>query len=273
MHDAGDDASDAIVFVTQVSIARGERMILHDIDWTIRPREHWVLLGRNGSGKSTLLQVLHGELWPYRGRGTVRVLGYTYGRCDLHRVRREIGWVSHHLHERLYRHTPALNVVISGLSASIIRKKATDDERARALGLLERLGIADRAEQPYGLLSQGEQQRVLLARALLPQPKLLILDEPCASLDFIAREQFLAATASLMRDPHGPALIFVTHHPEEILPEFSHVLLLDEGRVTAAGPKREVLTAERLSAAYQAPLVINWQNDRPFVQLAPAGAP
>jgi iron complex transport system ATP-binding protein len=229
-----------------------DRPILEDVHWRIEPGQHWALVGANGSGKSTLLSIVSGELWP--SLGVVRVLGYEYGRVDKRELKRRIGVVSAALYSNLPSGDTGLEVVASGIRAMIgwLEPLGTDDLE-RAAVALSRVGATSTAPKPYGVLSQGERQRVMIARALVNAPSLLILDEAASGLDPLAREQFLADLGALARDPAGPAQIHVTHHLEEVPPFVTHAMVLAGGRVLASGPVNDSLTSEILTTAFGAP--------------------
>jgi iron complex transport system ATP-binding protein len=227
------------------------RPILSDVHWTVHRGEHWALVGANGAGKSTLLSIVAGDPWP--SRGVVRVLGEEYGKVDKRILRRRIGVVSSAMVERFPAGDSALDVVASGLHARIGRWGPTpDDEAEQARAALAEVRAETTREKPYGVLSQGERQRVMIARALIARPDLLILDEPCAGLDPGARERFIADLSHLAARG-GPTQVVVTHHLEEIPPHVSHALLLHEGAVLARGPVDEVLRDELLTQAFGAP--------------------
>ena len=236
-----------VVKLEGVTLVRDGITLLDGVDWAVAPGEHWVVLGPNGSGKTTLLQVVAGYEQPTRGR--VRVLGAVFGEVDLRGLRRAIGWVSPALAGRLHPRDSAEDVVVSGLFASIglFFETPVAADRSRAAELLEIMGCAHLAGRPFGVLSQGEQQRVLLARALMADPRLLVLDEPTAGLDMAAREDFLAALGVLTEAATGPTVLFVTHHLEEVAPGMTHALLLSGGRVVARGPKAAVLVDDLVS--------------------------
>ena len=230
-------------------VKRGRTTILDGISWTVHPREHWVILGANGSGKTSLLSALAGYLTP--SEGEVSVLGEQYGRADWRELRKRIGLVSSAVRQMMAPDEPALESVLSGRDAVIdFWGKATRNEQARALRLLRRVNCGALAERPWRVLSQGERQRVLIARAMMGQPPVLILDEPCAGLDPAAREHFLEFLQKLGRNRSSPTLVLVTHHVEEIMPAFSHLLVLKAGRVLCSGEKRRVLTSRVLSRAF-----------------------
>jgi iron complex transport system ATP-binding protein len=225
------------------------RPILADISWRVEAGEHWALVGENGSGKSTLLSIVSGELWP--SRGVARVLGEEYGRVDKRELKKRIGVVSASLGAHLHGHDSAVEVASSGLDARIGQLgPLSTAERARGLAALAAIGAAEYADKTYGVLSQGERQRVLIARALINQPALLILDEACAGLDPVAREHFIDDLGALARTLGGPTQIHVTHHIEEIPTFVTHALLLKGGTTLFAGPVDRALTSERLTAAF-----------------------
>jgi iron complex transport system ATP-binding protein len=237
-----------------------ERPILEDVRLRIEQGEHWALVGPNGSGKSTLLAIVSGELWP--SRGVVRVLGGEYGRIDKREHRKQIGVVSAALFGNLPPNDTALDVAASGIHAMIGKLGALDpSDLARGARALERVRATACTAKPYGVLSQGEKQRVMIARALVNDPNLLILDEACAGLDPVAREQFLADLGRLAGEPACPTQIHVTHHLEEIPPFVTHALVLHEGRVLRSGPAASVLTSETLTAAFGAPCRVEVEPD------------
>ena len=239
----------AILELEGVCFHRGGRRILDGVSWRMNTGEHWALLGANGSGKTTLLQIALGYLWPTDGK--VTVLGSEYGNVDLRQLRRQIGYVSSSLQAMVRPDQPARNVVLSGAFASTALFDRPDEAQRRcAEGLLEQMGCSHVAGNRFGSLSLGEQQKVLIARAWMSRPKLLILDEPCAGLDLPSREGLLSGIGRMAVEDGGTTLVLVTHHVEEIPPAITHAMVLRDGRVLAAGRKGEVLTGPTLSAAY-----------------------
>ena len=235
--------------VTRLRIVRGGTVIIPDISWRADPGQHWVILGANGSGKTSLLSALTGYLTPTAGE--VSLLGETYGRSDWRELRKKVGLVSSSVRQMMSDEEPALETVASGRYAMIdFWGRLTRADRARAGRLLRQVECVCLAERPWRVLSQGERQRVLIGRALMARPRVLILDEPCAGLDPAAREHFLQFLQRLGRGPRAPTLVLVAHHVEEIMPVFSHLLLLKQGRVLAAGRKADVLNSRNLSAAF-----------------------
>lgn len=223
--------------------------ILREVRWTIRPGEHWVLLGPNGSGKTSLLRILAAYEWPTQGE--VEVLGERFGRYDLRELRKRIGLVCAALEPRFPEWDDARSIVLSGIDAAIGRSRSfSPEEEKRALAALEALGAGHLSRRPFGVLSQGERQRVLIARAFLPSPPLLVLDEPCEGLDPLARERLLEDLARFAARPGAPTMVLVTHHLEEIPRFVSHGMLLASGAVVASGRVEEVVTDAHLSRAF-----------------------
>ena len=235
--------------VSDLIVIRGGVRILDGISWQMKAGEHWAILGANGSGKTSLLSALTGYLTPTSG--AIDLLGQRYGAANWPELRKQVGIVSSSIRQKMADAEPALVSVVSGKYAMIdywgkVRRQA----REEALALLSQIGCEPLAERPWAVLSQGERQRVLIGRALMAHPQLLILDEPCAGLDPVAREHFLEFIERLSRTPGAPALVLVTHHVEEIVQGISHTLLLREGRVLAAGKRSVVLRESLLSKTF-----------------------
>jgi len=256
-----------ILSLTQVSLRRAGRPLLHDVTWTVWSGQHWAMLGPNGAGKTSLLNIIMGYQWPSSGQ--VEVLGRRFGHADLREMRTEVGWVSASLADWLSSHhggDTVLEVVAGGKFASIGLYRELSPELAKAaLQALELFSLTDRAVSPFVSLSQGERQRVMLARAWLAEPRLLVLDEPCSGLDLPGREALLKTLQRLMTLDDGPTLLYVTHHPEEVVPAVTHVLLLRQGQVLVQGPKTECLTAENLSQLFGLAVSISWHGGRPWL--------
>lgn len=239
-----------VLEVSDLRVERGATAILRGINWTVRRGEHWAMLGANGSGKTSLLRALAGYLSP--SGGVITVLGRTYGACDWRDLRLQIGIVTSALQSSIPPAEPALETVVSGRYAQLdLWARPTQADLAAGRRWLRFVGASRLAAREWLFLSQGERQRVLIARALMAEPRLLILDEPCAGLDPVAREEFLRFVETLARRPRGPALVFVTHHVEEITPAFTHVLLLRGGEVFAAGNRKSTLTARNLRGVFK----------------------
>ena len=243
----------SVLEISGLSIQRGRKRILDRISWRVDRGQHWVILGANGSGKTSLLSALTGYLTPTDG--DITVFGRRYGDADWRELRKHIGLVSSSIRRLMADDEPALETIISGRYAMIdFWGRATARDRRDALRILRQIECAPLAGRPWLVLSQGERQRVLIGRALMARPRLLILDEPCAGLDPAAREHFLQFLQRLGRRPAAPTLVLVTHHVEEIMPVFSHVMVLQGGRVQAAGKKSTVLNSRLLSTAFAARL-------------------
>ena len=250
-----------ILSVRDLTIQRGPVRILDRVTWAVAPGQHWVILGANGSGKTSLLSALTGYLSPTSG--DITVLGQTFGESDWRELRTRIGLVSSTIRQMIPDHEPALTTVISGRYAMIdYWGRVRSEDRLAARRLLVQVEAKNLADRPWGVLSQGERQRILIARALMARPPLLILDEPCAGLDPLARENFLAFLQRLGAKKRAPALIFVTHHVEEIIPLFTHTLLLRAGRLLAAGPNKSVLTTAHLTTTFDTPLRLTHRRQR-----------
>ena len=219
------------------------------LDWQVGHGERWIVLGANGSGKTTLIQIAGLCLHP--SSGIVEVLGETLGRCDVRAVRQRIGFASAALADQLRPQLSALDAVMTARYAALEPwwHRYSDDDRATALKALSRRGVESFADRTIGTLSSGERQRVLLARALLTEPGLLLLDEPTARLDLGGREATVTALSELARDPTAPPMVMVTHHVEEIPPGFDHLPRAPSGDVVAMGPLEETLTGEVLTDA------------------------
>jgi iron complex transport system ATP-binding protein len=246
--------SEAALRFTGVDVVRGEATVLRDIDWVVGQRERWAVLGPNGSGKTTMLQLASGYLHPTRG--TVEILGRRLGRVDVRRLRTRIGLVSAAIAKMLIPTVTARDIVMSARYADLEPwwHDYRPEDRARAEKLLADAGFEAVAERAFGVLSEGERQQVLLARTLMGDPDLLLLDEPAAGLDMGGRERLVGRLSRLAADPDAPPLVLVTHHVEEIPVNFSHVLLLREGRVVVAGPIADALTSANLSTCFGLPL-------------------
>lgn len=253
---------DVAIELAGVGLRRDGRWILRDLDWTVGAGERWVVLGPNGSGKSTMLDIA--SLWLHPTSGSVRVLGEELGRCDVRRVRGRIGVSSAALADRL---RPALcvdDLVVTGLRGDLETwwHDYGDADRALATAALVRVGAAHLGGRRFGTLSSGERQRVQLARTLVAEPALLLLDEPFAGLDLGAREDLLGRLTALAEDRNVAPIVLVTHHVEEIPVGFTHALLLREGRVVASGPIDSALTAGTLGETFGLPVHLEGEAGR-----------
>jgi iron complex transport system ATP-binding protein len=237
-----------VIQLSKVSYIRDERVILDDVDWTVDDGEHWIVFGPNGSGKTTLLRMINGYIWPTTG--TVEVLGERFGDTDIPALRKSIGWVSRSLENLIHDDDPVIEIVKAGSFAGTVLWQDVDSQvEERARSFIDQLGITANLEQSYGSLSQGEQTKVLIARALMLDPRLLVLDEPCEGLDIASREEFLKDLPRLAAID-GLTVIMVTHHVEEIRLPFFKILVLKAGTVFARGSIETVITSEILSELF-----------------------
>lgn len=243
-----------------VSLLRQKKLLLNNINWQINTGEDWALLGLNGAGKTLLLQLLSGNLWPSQGKLTV--LGETFGETAIPDLVKRIGFVSNSLHTKIYQNDLAEEIVLSGKFASIgIYQEYTTEDLATAKEWLITIGSDTLIGKPYQVLSQGEKQAVLIARALMSNPELLILDEACNGLDLFAREDLLNRITLLKQTPSAPTILFVTHHTEEILPFISHILMIKEGKIFAQGPRENLLDPRVLTDFYDREITIQHLDD------------
>src|SRR5262252_3856494 len=254
--------SDEVVRLRGVGVRKGGSMLIRDVTWTVRADERWVIIGPNGAGKTTLLQVAAAQLYPTEG--TARILGERLGTTDVFELRPRIGLASAALADRVPPGEKVIDLVLTAAYAIVGRWKEEYDSTdvTRAVELLDALGCAHLIRRRFATLSEGERKRVQIARALMPDPEVLLLDEPAAGLDLGGREDLVRRLADLAADPDAPALILVTHHVEEIPPGFTHALLLREGAMVASGLLRETVTSENLSKAFDLPLKVQYADGR-----------
>lgn len=253
-----------MIALKRINFIREGRTILEDVHIEMNAGEHWVILGKNGSGKSTILEMINGYLFPSSGQ--VEVMGERYGTVDVREVRKKIGYISQNLLEKLALRDPVWEVVATGEYGYLrFYQHIPDEVKQKALDMLKFVKLDHLQNQPLGTLSQGERKKIMLARALMTDPQVLILDEPCSGLDLYERELFLSTVRDLGK--RNVTMVYVTHHIEEIIPVFTHVALLEEGKIVAEGKKTEVLTPELLQQAYQVPVTIDWVNERPWVKV------
>src|SRR3954462_11564152 len=236
-----------VLELADVSVRRGQATLLDTVSWTVEEDERWVVLGANGAGKTTLVQLCSAQIHPTSG--VAGILGEVLGTVDVFELRPRIGYTSAAVAERIPRSESVRDVVVSASYGVVGRWREHYDEldHDRAAELLVELGVGHLAERTFGTLSEGERKRVQIARALMSDPELLLLDEPAAGLDLGGREDLVRRLGALADDPYAPALVLVTHHVEEIPPGFTHVLMLRAGRIVAAGPLRPTLTSRSLS--------------------------
>jgi iron complex transport system ATP-binding protein len=253
---------DTVIAFDKVSVIRGGNFLVRGLSWQVELDERWVILGPNGAGKTTLLNLASGRLHP--SRGTAWVLGERLGRTDVTELRTRIGLTTGAFAEAVPPSERVLDVVVTAAWSVVGRWReayAPQDE-ARARQLLDQLGMGALTGREFGTLSEGERKRTQIARSLMTDPELMLLDEPTAGLDLGGREDLLGRLADLAMDPDAPAMVLVTHHVEEIPPGFTHALLLREGVTVAAGLLGETLTAENLSKTFGLPLIVQRVGDR-----------
>lgn len=251
-----------VASVENVIVARSGKDILGPISFTISEAERWVILGPNGAGKSTLLKLLATEIFP--SQGGVKLLGKTLGKVDVFELRTRIGVCGSMKHEQIPADESVKDVVLTAAYAVLGRWNEDYDlwDESRAAALLTTFGVRELAERSYGTLSDGERKRVQIARALMSDPELLLLDEPTAGLDMGGREDLLARFANFASDERAPVTITVTHHIEEIPIGTTHALLLKDGRVAVSGPVNQVITSEHVSAVFGLKMEVTSSNGR-----------
>lgn len=262
--------SDVVAFAG-VSVIRGGKALVRDIDWEVEEGQRWVILGPNGAGKTTLMQLAAGRIHP--SEGVAGVLGEVLGAVDVFELRPRIGLASSALADRIPGGERVRDVVVTA-SYSVVGRWRESYERmdeGRAMELLAALGAGHLADRQFATLSEGERKRVQIARALMTDPELLLLDEPGAGLDLGGREDLVARLGEIAGDVEAPALILITHHVEEIPPNFTDVLLMREGEIVALGPLEITLTAENLSKTFGMPLLLERFEDRYAARAAPVG--
>ncbi|KNE80549.1 MULTISPECIES: ABC transporter ATP-binding protein [Streptomyces] len=251
-----------VLELVDVSVVREGRALVDQVSWSVAEGERWVILGPNGAGKTTLLNIASSYLFPTTG--TVQILGEKLGNVDVFELRPRIGIAGVALADKLPPGQTVLQTVLTaayGMTAHWQESYEKVDEE-RALAFLDRLGMTDYLDRKFGTLSEGERKRTLIARAMMTDPELLLLDEPAAGLDLGGREDLVRRLGRLARDPYAPSMVMVTHHVEEIAPGFTHVLMIRQGKVLAAGPIELELTSRNLSHCFGLPLVVERSGDR-----------
>ena len=256
----------AILELSDISVRRGDRVILGPLNWQVLEGERWVILGPNGAGKTTLLQICSSLIHPTTGE--INILGEKLGKVDVFELRTRIGLTSSALVEQLPPDELVMDVVLTAAYAMLGRWQEKYDlwDESRAMALLTALGVRDLGERLFGSLSEGEKKRVQIARALMADPELLLLDEPASSLDLGGREDLLRRIESLSKDPLAPATVIVTHHIEEIPVGTTHALLLREGAVVAQGEVASVITDQNLTQAYGLAITVQTEGGRFFAR-------
>ena len=271
--DGQTTAGDIVLAFRGVGFRREGRAILADIDWTVRSGERWVVLGANGAGKTTMLRMA--ATYESPSEGTIDVLGHRIGTFDVRDLRTRMGFISQALVRQLPRRTKVLDLVAMGAEAKFIRMAEvwSDEMITQARAMIAAVGCSHREQDVMETLSAGEQQRVMIARGLMARPDLLLLDEPSAGLDVGGRELLVATLTNAAQADAVGAIVFVTHHMEEIPAGFTHALLLKDGRIFANGPLEEVVETQTLSACFSTPLIVERVRDRFFVLGDPDGTP
>jgi iron complex transport system ATP-binding protein len=257
---------DLLIDFARITLRRGGKVLVGPITWAVELDERWVVIGPNGAGKTSLLRIAAAMEYP--SSGTAYVLGERLGRTDMSELRARVGLSSSALSQRVPDDEVVRDLVVSAGYAVLgrWREKYEDVDYEQAVDMLESLGAEHLAERTYGTLSEGERKRVLIARSLMTDPELLLLDEPAAGLDLGGREELVARLADLAADPDAPAIVLVTHHVEEIPQGFSHCLLLSEGKVVASGLLADVLTSENLSTAFGQSIALDVTDGRYFAR-------
>ncbi|MFJ4680159.1 MULTISPECIES: ABC transporter ATP-binding protein [Kitasatospora] len=260
-----------VLELVDVSVVREGRALVDHVSWSVREGERWVVLGPNGAGKTTLLQIAGAYLFPSSGEAVV--LGEKLDQVDVFEQRARIGLASAAMYEKLPVGQTVLETVLTAAYGQTVHGKETyeDSDEQRALLLLDRLGMAGFVGRKFGSLSEGERKRTLIARALMTDPELLLLDEPAAGLDLGGREDLIRRLAALAGDEYAPSMVMVTHHVEEIVPGMTHVLMIRQGKVMTAGPIGTTLTARNLSHCFGLPLTLEQRGDRWTAQGLPLG--
>lgn len=264
-------SSSDVISLSNVNLIRDEKELLSDINWSVKEGQHWAIFGRNGSGKTLLLKIVSGYLWPTSG--TVEVLEKKFGEFDLRELRKKIGWVSLEMQYHFILGNAAKGavtsseVVLSGLIGTLgLYEKPTSEQKEKVQSHLAQLSLSNLSDRPFSLLSYGEQKKILLARALVQLPKLLILDEPATGLDLTAREEFLSYLQALTENKVvTPTIIYVTHHIEELMPFISNLLLLNAGIIAASGSKDEVLNGANFSKVLGFSSLVKSKGQRYFI--------
>lgn len=253
-----------MIHIENIKLYRNEKLILDRLNWHVEKNQHWAILGLNGSGKTTLLKVINGYIWPNEGK--VQVLGETYGETYIPKLRRRIGWVSNAMIDNLNWQDNAIEIVLSGKFGALrLFEEVREDEIEEAVRIMKHFNCDHLANKTFEYLSQGERQRVQISRAIMANPDILILDEPCGGLDIIERENLLQTIEQIAGRDNCPTLIYVTHHVEEILPCFQHVLLMKDGKDVATGTREQVLTEPVLSNFFGRDVSLQIERDRAWI--------
>ncbi|MGN7479669.1 ABC transporter ATP-binding protein [Solibacillus silvestris] len=253
-----------MIHIENIHLYRNDKVILNNLSWHVQKGEHWAILGLNGSGKTTLLKVINGYIWPNGGK--VQVLDETYGQTYIPKLRTRIGWVSNAMIDNFNWQDNAIEIVLSGQFGALrLFEEVSDEDIEKAVSIMKHFNCDHLANKSFEHLSQGERQRVQIARALMAEPEILILDEPCGGLDLIERENLLQTIGKIASGENCPTLIYVTHHVEEILPCFNHVLLMKDGKDIAANTRDIILNEQLLSEFFGRAVSLQMERGRAWV--------
>lgn len=254
-----------LIEVENLYCIHGNRYTLTNINWEVKKGENWLIFGLNGSGKTTLLSIVAG--FTEGNRGVVKVFGREYDKDNTLELRKKIGWVSSSFFDRYYHNETALNIVLSGLFGTLgVSEVVNDVDMKKALNLMEELHLKKKENRIFSTMSKGERQNVMIARALISNPEILVLDEPGNGLDVLAREYMLETITKLSQERHI-TILYVTHYVEEILPIFENAMMLKDGKIEIMGKTKEIFTTEHLSEYFNHDIEIQRQNDRYVAQL------
>ena len=257
--------TEQIIRAEKLCVQSGHRYLLRDINWSVEKGQHWVVFGMNGCGKTTLLSVIAG--FRKQSSGTLRVLGEEYGEHNVIDLRKRVSWVSSSFFDKIYTNESALQIVLSGLLGTLgVDYSVSDDEIMLAQDIVSQLHLSDKIDRPFSLMSKGERQNVLIARALISRPEILLLDEPATGLDVLARETLLSTVKELARET-DITMIYVTHYPEEILDIFQHCMLIKHGRCFKKGFTDEIMTSEVLTEFFNYPVETHHRDGKLFFDL------
>lgn len=250
----------SIIQADEISVKSGNRFLLNKINWTVNKGEHWAVFGMNGSGKTTLLSIIAGFKSPTSGK--LHVLGNAYTKDNILELRKKVGWVSSSFFDKYYKNESVLQIVLSGLTGTFnVNSSITDADVRFAKALLRELHVVDKINYPFYFLSKGERQNVLIARALISRPEILVLDEPGTGLDVYARE-YMMTTVRTLAEHEDTTVLYVTHYPEEIQPFMNKTMLLKNGKIFSSGDTDNIFTDETMSRFMDKPITVCKDSNR-----------
>lgn len=253
-------SAETVIKVKNLSCLSGSQFLLHNISWEVKKGEQWVVFGRNGCGKTTLLSIIAG--YKSFSSGELEVFGQKYNAANILDIRKRIGWISSSFFDKYYHEERVIDIVLGALSGALgVPFEVENAHIAKAKRLLTDLGLKDKIDSTFDMLSKGERQHVLISRAFMTDPEILILDEPGTGLDVLARERLLETIKELAAE-RDTTIIYVTHYPEEILPSFDKTLLLRNGATYKIGATNELFTSEVMSDFFSYPAIIKYSNER-----------